>query len=195
MTLPVPAEVQALYKGRKGRFDTVTVPPMMIAYVDGKGAPPSDAFSNAIGALFAVSFTAKFAVKAETGDSPKVLPVASQWTMAKARKDWEWTMLIPQLPPIDAAAIRKAVKACKTKQDNPALDLVKAKTLREGMCAQTIHVGPYDTVGTTVDAMYAWIAEHGYTPAGRYHEIYMSDPNRTAPEKLRTLCRVPVKRA
>lgn len=195
MTLPVPAAVHALYKARKGRVDIVKVPPMVVAYVDGVGGPPSEAFNNAIGALFAVSFTAKFAVKSELGDSPKVLPLASQWTMAKARKDWQWTMLVPQLPPINAVAIRKAVKACKAKKDDPALDLVHVKTLREGVCAQTMHVGPYDAVGKTVEALMAGIAELGYVPNGRYHEIYLSDPNRTAPEKLRTICRIPVKRA
>ena len=195
MTLPVPAEIQALYKARKGRTDIVKVPPMVVACVDGIGAPPNKQFNDAIAALFAVSFTAKFAVKAETGDAPKVLPLASKWTMAKSRKNWQWTMLIPQLPPINAAAIRKAVKSCKAKQDNPALELVRTMTLREGLCAQTMHVGPYDTIGATIDAMMADAASQGYLPIGRYHEIYLSDPNRTAPEKMRTLCRIPVKRA
>lgn len=194
VTLPVPVDVAALYKVRKGKVDIVNVPPLLVAYIDGVGAPPNAKFDDAIAALFAVSFTAKFASKAAHGDSPKVLPLASQWTMAKSRKEWQWTMLIPQLPPIDAKAIRAAAKVASAKKPNPALDLVKTKILREGTCVQSLHVGPYETIGTTIDAMLEDARARGYVPNGRYHEIYISDPNRTAPEKMRTICRMPVKR-
>jgi hypothetical protein len=70
---------------------------------------------------------------------------------------------------------------------------VRLETLREGKCVQMLHRGPYRAEDATIGAMLAFARAHGLRPRGRHHEIYLSDPRRVAPAKLRTILRQPVR--
>jgi hypothetical protein len=101
------------------------------------------------------------------------------------------------LPAAVTAADLKAARAQAQAREkaSPALPLVRREVLREGLCAQVLHVGPYAAEKPTIEALHAFIADQGLVFAGSHHEIYISDPNRTAPVKLKTIVRQPVKKA
>jgi hypothetical protein len=93
---------------------------------------------------------------------------------------------------MDAEAVEAARPQAAKKRPQPALDRVRVEQFDEGFCAQVLHVGPYAAETATVAALQAFIREQGREPRGRHHEIYLSDPRRTAPERIRTVIRQPV---
>lgn len=182
-------------KAKAGRVDLVTVPQRLILAIDGEGRPPEGEFAAAIGALYPVSYTAKFDAKARGLEAPKVGALECVWDMDTAGGAWRWRLLIEQAAPLDARAVRRAIVAAAQKQPNPLFERMLVERWREGHCAQTLHVGPYDQVGRTYDLLQEELSDLALVPDGRFHEIYLSDPSRTAPEKLRTIVRVPVAKA
>ena len=183
-------ELQALYKAKAGRVDLVQVPQLLVLKVEGVGAPDGEAFGQAIGALYSVTYTAKFAMKKAGGVAPKVMPLEAFWDMPPAdRSKWRWTAMMVQPEPMDIPTLKAAIKAAKEKQPNPALDLVKVERYNEGKCAQTLHVGPYVNEDATLELLHGQIRELGFKIRSDHHEIYLSDPRRSAPEKLRTIIR------
>ena len=100
-----------------------------------------------------------------------------------------------QLPPIDGPVIEQAVIETRAKKDLASLDSVRYERWAEGPCAQIMHVGPYATEPDSIVALHKAIADHGATPRGRHHEIYLGDPRTSAPEKLRTILRQPIQQS
>lgn len=184
-----------LLKAKAGRIDLVTVPQRLILAIDGEGRPPEGEFAAAIGALYPVAYTAKFDAKARGLEPPKLGALECVWDMDMAGGAWRWRLLIEQAPPLDARSVRRAIVAAAQKKPNPLFDRLLVERWREGRCAQTLHVGPYDQVSRTYDLLQEELADLALVPDGRFHEIYLSDPSRTAPEKLRTIVRVPVTNA
>jgi hypothetical protein len=204
--------IDALYKVRKGTVDFVDVPELRFVVVEGSGAPGCDAFSGAVQALYSVSFGAHFALKDATGEAPHVMALEALWwvdgddaqsTMARIaageasmdesdREQWRWRAMIMQPPPIDGAMIDQAITEALAKKPIAALNLVRYERWTEGPSAQIMHVGPYSTEQVSVVALHKAIADSGLRPRGRHHEIYLGDPRRSAPEKLRTILRQPV---
>jgi hypothetical protein len=86
------------------------------------------------------------------------------------------------------------VKDAKARKPNPALKHIRLDTFEEGLSVQIMHIGPYGAEGPNIEKMHQFAAEQGYTQSGKHHEIYLGDPRRAAPEKLRTILRHPVKR-
>lgn len=211
-TIGVP--VDTLYKPRRGKVEFVDVPEMAFLVVPGHGAPEGPAFVAAIQALYAVSFGAHFLVKRAFGDTPQVMPLEALWwlgdddqqalveavvhgegTMADTDRDrWRWQAMIMQPEPIGAAVVAEAVAQARTK-DLAALDRVNFRTWEEGRCAQLLHVGPYSAEAPSLRRLHAAIGEAGMRPRGRHHEVYLGDPRRSAPERLRTILRQPVEPA
>jgi hypothetical protein len=117
-------------------------------------------------------------------------------TMAdSARERWRWQAMIMQPDPIDAAAVARAVEQVRGKRPSAALDRLRFERWAEGRCAQVLHIGPYADEGPTIVRLHEGIAAAGYRPRGHHHEIYLGDPRRSAPEKLRTILRQPVEPA
>lgn len=182
-----------LYKAKAGRVDVVDVPQLLITAIDGVGDPSGAEYQAAIGALYQVAYTAKFMLKAKGLEAPKVLPLETLWDMPpKRRQDWTWTAFLVHLAPMDTATLKSAIKAAMAKNQNPALDQVIVRRFKEGRCAQTLYVGPFEEVGPAIEQFHAALAAQSLLPSGRHHEIYLSDPRRTAREKLRTILRTPV---
>ncbi len=207
--------VDALYEVRRGTVGFVDVPELGFAVVDGTGRPGDDAFAEAVQALYSVSYGAHFAVKKATGAAPRVMPLEALWWVVGAEAQqaverfasgaglladadpgsWRWRAMIAQLAPIDGAVIDRAIAEAKAKKGLPALDAVRFEKWAEGPSAQIMHVGPYATEQASIVVLHRAIAEHGSRPRGRHHEIYLSDPRTSAPERLRTILRQPVQPA
>lgn len=201
--------LKPLYSPSVKDFALVDVPPMPYLAVDGRGDPnTAPAYAQAVEALYGVAYTLKFRSKRELGRDLAVAPLEGLWRaddpaafVARDKRAWSWTMLIAQPDWIDEQLVADAVEAVRAKAKsgdapNPALDLVRLLELHEGRSAQILHVGSYDDEAPTLARLHdEWMPAHGLTFNGDHHEIYLSDPRRTAPEKLKTILRQPVREA
>lgn len=193
-----------LYAPSAREFTLVDVPPMRYLAVDGHGDPnTAAAYAEAVEALFSVAYAVKFRSRRELGRDFVVAPLEGLWRaddpaafIARDKSAWDWTLLIAQPDWIDEALVAEAVAAARAKGDRPALALVRLRDLHEGPSAQILHIGSYDDETPTLARLHdEWMPQHGLTFAGDHHEIYLSDARRTAPEKLRTVLRQPVRSA
>jgi hypothetical protein len=193
--------VGQLLKPAVGRPEIVDVPDFNFLMVDGQGDPnTSSEFQDAIGALYALSYGAKFALK-KSGVDTKVMPLEALWwspgaTALKMEEQgkWHWTAMILQPQPVTSEVIEKARADAMRKKPSATIAKVQFRPFREGRCAQVMHVGPYSAEKPTIEKLHAFIVAEGYKIAGKHHEIYLGDPRRAAPEKLRTIVRQPIAR-
>ncbi len=191
----------ALYAPSSRAFSDVVVPPLQYLAVDGEGDPnTAPAYAAAIAALFSTSYTVKFASKAR-GRDYVVGPLEALWSaddptafVARDKSSWRWTALINQPDWITADDVAAAVNDAAAKKPNPALSLTRLITIDEGRSIQILHIGSYDDEGPTLARLHdEYLPQNGLTFNGLHHEIYLSDARRTAPEKLRTVLRQPVR--
>lgn len=183
--------------------ERLTVPPLAFLAVDGTGDPnTAPEYADAVGTLYAVSYTLRFAVKKAGGEPWTVMPLEGLWWaddwsdfVTGDRAGWRWTMLIAQPEVVTEAMVADAVAAAARKGKAPAADRLRFEVIEEGDAVQVMHHGPYADEGPTVSALHAWIAGAGLAPTGKHHEVYLTDPRRTAPERMRTILRQPVTRA
>ena len=170
--------------------------------VDGEGGPAVESYQQAIEALYGLSFTVKFDVKKGVGPDYTVMPLEGLWwakdmtAFSSDRKDeWQWKMMIMQPDHVTAKHVNAATKQLREKKNPLALDKIRFESYHEGPSAQILHIGPYDDEGPTVAQMHKFIDENGYQLHMKHHEIYLSDPRRSKPEKLKTVLRQPVTKA
>ena len=192
------------YAAPHGRFEIVAVPPMRYLVIDGAGdTNTSRAYADALATLYPVAYALKFLSKRELDRDYVVMPLEALWwaddmaafTAARDKGRWQWTAMILVPEWIDDAQVDFALQTVRVKGIAPALAALRVDMLDEGLCVQTLHIGPYDEEGPVLEAMHAaFIPEQGMRMTGRHHEIYLSDPRRAAPEKLRTILRQPVER-
>lgn len=194
----------------KAKPELVTVPPMNYIAVRGKGDPNEEngAYKQAIGLLYGVAYTIKMSKKGDhriEGYFDFVVPpLEGFWqqegtaTIDYAHKEnFEWVSVIRLPDFVTEADFDWAVREAtiKKKQDFSTVEFL---TIEEGLCVQCMHTGPYDNEPETVAAMDAFLAENGYatdiTDTRWHHEIYLSDVRKTAPEKLKTVIRHPIKK-
>ena len=193
-------ELKHLYRPSTKKFVVVDVPAMQFLMVDGHGDPnTAQEYRDAIEALYAVAYALKFASKQDLGRDYVVPPPEGLWwaedmdAFATGDKSaWDWTMMIMQPEWVTPEMVAAAIEQTAKKKDLPALPKLRLETYHEGLAVQITHIGPYDAEWPTITRMHAFIAENGYEPAGKHHEIYVSDPRRTAPEKMKTVVRQPV---
>lgn len=203
MTDQAPASHEALYRARLGQPEMVRVPEMGFVMIDGRGDPNSSPeYSEAIQALYAVSYTLKFALKKAEHLDYRVGPLEGLWwaedmtDFSAARKsDWIWTMMIAQPDAVTNERFAAARGDAARKKKLPALDRTRLDRFTEGLCAQVLHVGPFSAEAPTIAALHAFIRDQGFDFDGsrhKHHEIYLSDPRRSAPERWKTIVRQPV---
>jgi hypothetical protein len=189
-----------LYTASATEVSLVEVPPFHFLMADGVGDPNlAPAFPQAVEALFTLSYTLKFMVKKGQGVDYGVLPLEGLWAMADggpfdpaARDRWRWTLMLRQPDFVDAGMVSQALAQARAKKNLPALEELRFARFAEGLSAQVLHVGPYSDEAPTMERLHRTIKEKGYHFAGLHHEIYLSDPGRTAPARLKTIIRQPV---
>lgn len=171
--------------------------------VDGTGDPNTSAeYQDALAALYGLSYTLKFERKKSAGLSFRVAPLEGLWWADEMREfsierkgDGKWTAMVAQPDEVTPEMVQAAVEAVRAKKHLQALDRVRLEPFEEGWGAQVLHLGPYAEEGLTIDKLHRYIHEHGYTFDGtheKHHEIYRSDPRRTAPDRVKTILRQPV---
>ncbi|MGH1549768.1 GyrI-like domain-containing protein [Leifsonia poae] len=192
------------YTATRGRFDVVTLPPLRYLMIDGHGDPnTADRYRDALQTLYPVAYAVKFLSKRTLDRDYTVMPLEALWwaddmaafTSARDKSQWDWTLLNLLPDWITDAHVEEARTTVAAKGSAPLLDELRVETLDEGLCVQTLHLGPYDDEAPVLDELHTrYIPDHGLRMTGRHHEIYLGDARRTAPEKLRTILRQRVER-
>jgi len=189
-----------LFKPSPKTFSVVDVPPLQYLMIDGQGDPNSaQAYQDALQALYGLAYALKFALKARDRDHV-VMPLEGLWwapDMAdftdQDKSAWHWTMMIMQPPQVDKVSLASAREQVAKKKDSVAMPKVRLETLEEGLAAQILYLGPYADEAPTIQRLHDYIEEQGCERFGKHHEVYLSDPRRTAPERLKTVIRQPMR--
>ncbi len=192
-----------LYLPPSNDFVAVEVPAMQFVMIDGKGDPnTADAYRDAVQWLYSVSYTLKFASKTTLKRDYTVPPLEGLWwaedmdTFLTREKDkWSWTMMIMAPDWIDRSMFDEAVEKATAKVGAQPPPSLRLESFEEGLSVQIMHVGSYDDEGPTLARLHGeYLPAHGLTETGHHHEIYIGDPRKSAPEKLKTVLRQPVRR-
>ncbi len=190
---------KSLYTAKTSAAEELTIPSMNFLMIDGEGDPNGNPeFQTCTDALYSIAYTTKFALKKGKGLEYKVPPLEGLWwsdrmgSFLDGEKDeWKWTLMIMQPKGVTGAIIEKSRDAVLAKKSNPAVMHVRFGDFKEGRVAQILHIGPYNNERLTIERLHAYIRERGGILHGKHHEIYVGDPRRTAPEKLKTIIRQP----
>ena len=194
-------DLKHLYFPPQGKFTVVDVPSMNFLMIDGHGDPNhSLQYQQVMEALYSMAYSLKFALKPQ-GVEYSVAPLEGLWWMEDMRefsmltKDrWDWRMMIMQPQPVTAELVARMTAEVQRKKNLPALEGLRFEAYEEGLAMQVMYLGAYADEGPTIARMHAFIAEQGYALRGKHHEIYLGDPRRAAPEKLKTVIRQPIKK-
>lgn len=194
-------ELKHLYRASASRVEFVDAAKMNFLMIDGQGSPNrSNAFEEAIAALYPLAYTLKFMVKnGESGIDYGVMPLEGLWwaddpsAFTEKREDeWKWTLMIMQPEFISDEMVNEAVGKVEKRKNPRALSQVRFEAFEEGRAAQIMHVGPFAEEGPTIERLHNFIEESAKHKRGRHHEIYLSDFRRVTPEKMKTILRQPV---
>jgi len=195
-----------LYKLHKNEYVApkkpvlIDVQPAAYLAITGTGEPGGEAFQERLGALYSVAYTIKMTRKFEGLQDYAVCKLEGQWWLEDGSDDfsktpknqWRWRLLIRTPDFIRQSDLDKAVATLTAKGKSPAVKDVKLETVDEGRCVQMLHIGPYDREEETIAAMNSLVEQQGLSRCGLHHEIYLSDPRRIPPERLKTILRLPV---
>ncbi len=196
-------EFRRLYNPSAKACEIVDVPEISFLMIDGGGDPnTSREYQESIQALYSISYTLKFTLKKSGGPDFRVMPLEGLWWSEGTgqlnpddKAGWKWTSMIAQPDFVTREMVDAAMKQAAAKRDLPALAKMRFERFREGLAAQTMHIGPYAAEQPTIEKLHAFIEAEGYEVVGKHHEIYLGDPRRAAPEKLKTVVRQPLRRA
>ena len=169
--------------------------------IAGGGRPGDKMFQTKIGALYNVAFTIKMACKF-AGRDYAVCKLEGLWWghrqdgdfLAEPPGDWNWKLMIRVPDFIGGRDLSEAIAKLKARGKAPEVAEVALERLAEGRCVQMLHVGPYAKEGETIARMKEFAGQQGFAYEGLHHEIYLSDPRRVAPERLRTILRQPLRK-
>lgn len=184
----------------------IDVPAMNFIMIDGTGDPNSENYREAIEILYALSYAIRMSVK--SGSEPDgffeyvVPPLEGLWWVSGGafsfhdRENWLWTSMIRQPEFVTKAVFQWAIEECRHKKPGLEADKARLESFQEGLSVQIMHIGPYADEPRSVELMKTFMEEKGLvdqTGSNRkHHEIYLSDPRKTDPEKLKTVIRHPV---
>jgi len=199
-------ELKHLYAPSAKKVEVVDVPRFEFAMVDGqiepgRGPEDSPAFQEALEALYGISYTLKFASKLRKEDplDYTVMALEGLWWVEGGEFDithpegWRWTLMIMQPDHITPGMYEDALRQLRQKKgERPGFSRLRFEGFQEGLCVQTMHVGPYAEEPATIARMHAFAQENGYRLCGKHHEIYLGDPRRASPEKMKTVLRHPI---
>jgi hypothetical protein len=208
--LDLKKQFKHLYQPSAKKVELVTVPRIQFAMIDGaieKGQAPgtSPGFAEATQTLYSISYTLKFMLKkreVNAIDYP-VMPLQGLWGVEDGlfditvKDNWLYTLMIMKPDVITKDLFEEAREQVKKKKgDSPLLSKVRLGHFEEGPCVQVMHIGPYATEPATIERMREFMQDNGWKdnvgPNGLHHEIYLSDPRKAKPEKMKTVLRHPV---
>lgn len=202
-------EFKELYQP-PGKPVLITVPEIRFIMVDGEGYPAGNpAYEEAIQVLMALSYGIKMLPR--QGYTPTgyfdyvVLPLEGLWWIPEGeafsfqdKDNWLWTMMVRQPDFVDDELFNRVVEETGRKKKTPGLNKARLEDLAEGLSLQIMHTGPYSEEPATLALMEQYMTENGYRDTfyrgGKHHEIYLSDPRKCDPAKLKTVLRQPVER-
>ncbi len=205
--LDLKKQYRHLYLPSAKEVSYVDVPDLLFTMIDGEldaGELPgeSETFTEIMGAMYSVSYTLKFMSKLDPGRPLDftVMAMEGLWSTESGVFDWDveepwvYTLLMLQPDHITPDMFEKAVGQAEAKGPNPALREIRLERWEEGPAIQVMHIGPYSEEPATLERMEAFADQEGFEFRGRHHEIYLGDPRRAKPEKLKTVLRHPVRR-
>ena len=201
-------ELRNLYSPPSKSVVVIDIPAFNFVMIDGTmltGQTPENSsdFQQAIGALYGASYTIKFQTKLrpENPVNYSVMALEGLWWVDSGKFDfqstepWHYTLMMLQPDFISPQMYQEAIQQLQKKRPNPALERLRYERFQEGLCVQTMHIGPYADEPATIQKMQDFIQQHGYRLRGRHHEIYLGDPRKANPEKLKTVLRHPIEQA
>jgi len=197
-----------LYKQHKDQYKAPKKPVLLTAHeamylaIDGRGEPGGDEFTDRIGALYGAAYTIKMTRKFAGWQDYVVCKLEALWWLDDNKQDfetappdlWNWKLMIRTPRIVKQQELDKAVSVLIEKGKSPRVREVGLETISEGSCVQMLHVGPYNKERETLAVMKEFTEEQGLQFHGWHHEIYLSDPRRVAPERLKTILRHPVRK-
>lgn len=190
------------YSAKVGQPVVVEVPRMNFIMIDGKGDPnTSQEYIDAIQTLYPVAYTIKFTSKNQYGKDFGVMPLEGLWwtkNMADFNSDdksnWLWTAMIMQPDIVSKELFNQSVESVRDKKHPASIDKIRFESYDEGRAAQVMYIGPYSDEGPTIVNLHKFITDQGGaldSTNKHHHEIYLGDPRRTDPSKLKTIIRQP----
>lgn len=198
-------ELKVYYSGVSSKAPTIVdVPPLNFLMIDGRGYPgTSQEYKEALETLYPLSYTLKFIMK-KKGKDYVVMPIEGLWwaenmdvfteAYMEKKDEWLWTSMIMQPDFITQELVDHAIDEVRKKKDPPAIEKLRFEKYHEGLSVQILYFGPYSDEGPTIARMHQYAEEQGYRLRGKHHEIYLSDPRRTKPERLKTIIRQPIEK-
>jgi hypothetical protein len=193
-------ELKDLYGPSAKQPVLIDVPELAFLSVEGAGDPNSAVeYAQAVEALYSLSYALKFTVKKTSDIDYAVMPLEGLWwaddpsDFHTGRKDrWKWTAMIMQPEYVTESVVEKTKAEVTKKKSIAAIPKVKFSYFTEGRSAQIMYAGPYADEGPTIQKLHDFVAARGLSLRGRHHEIYLGDPRRSAPDRLKTIIRQPV---
>lgn len=210
-TIALKEQFKNLYRPPAKKIETVKIPKLSFMMIDGaieKGSEPGKSlgFAQATEALYSVAYTLKFMLKkrAKNPVDYPVMPLEGLWWVEDGffditvKDNWFYTLMILTPDIVTKADFKEAQnRAAEKKTENPLIGKVRLALFNEGLCVQTMHVGPYATEPATFELMREHMKQNRLEDkvgpkGGKHHEIYISDPRKAKPEKMKTVLRHPV---
>jgi len=210
--LDLKKDLKAYYAPSAKKVEFIQVPRFNFLMIDGAIEPgeapgTSPLFQENNGALYGIAYTLKFMLKKRQNDpfDYPVMALEGLWDVRDGKFDinikdnWDYTLMIMVPDLITPDIFEQALVQLRRKKGNqPAFERLRLEAFEEGPCVQVMHIGPYDTEPATLEKMQEFMKANGYQDlvgmGGKHHEIYLGDPRRAAPEKLKTVLRHPVKK-
>lgn len=169
--------------------------------IEGKGEPAGKTFIEAVQALYPLAYGVKGSCKKDGRDFTVAKLEGLWWVKSTKpalevpRKEWHWKLLIRLPDFVTSEIVEKAKLEVMKKKDIDLLKEIKFEKITEGKCIQILHIGPYATEPETIAKTKKIMKENNFIENGLHHEIYLSDPRKTPPQKMKTILRQPIKKA
>ncbi|OHD55894.1 MAG: hypothetical protein A2014_00560 [Spirochaetes bacterium GWF1_49_6] len=195
-------EMKEFYGQRTENPSIVTIPPMNFITIEGQGDPnASKEYTEALNALYSAAYTVKFMIKKGREIDYGVMPLQGLWwaddlsSFTESHRDlWKWRMMIFQPEFVTREIFDTAIAEVRRKKNPRSLPKLRFESYDEGLCAQILHVGPFTTEPATILRLHEFIGANGYRRRGLHHEIYLTNIERTAPAKWKTIIRQPMEK-
>jgi hypothetical protein len=197
-----PADRAAEFRGAPGVVRFLDLPVRRCVMIDGQGVPGEDVFAARIPGLYTAAYTLRFALKRRDVVT-KVGPLEGLWwtvdeatyldaILREERGSWRWTLFIVLPDEATDEEVEPALAAGRAKLEPGLASNLRVEPFAEGHAAQLLHLGPYAAERPSIERLHAGVAAAGLRLRGRHHEIYLGNPQTSAPERLRTILRHPV---